>query len=168
MQNLARISQLFNCESLCRTIEAWRKEKEAELGQEELPIILCGDFNSTPESSIYTLLTSGRAPTATKSKGSRTSASTPQAISTSPGEELPSWQSAYAFHQTTLDGNLGEPPYTTLLPNSTGQVVDYILWPHASPMRLRSLLEIPAMPENAGLPNAIYSSDHFSLMCEFE
>jgi hypothetical protein len=41
-------------------VNAWKKAKEAELGQENVPIVLCGDFNSTPDSSIYALLTSSQ------------------------------------------------------------------------------------------------------------
>lgn len=152
-----------------RIIESWRKEKYAEAGQKHLPTVLCGDFNSTPDSPVYALLTSGRMP----SSGVRGVLSTgkPQVSATASAAELSPWKSAYALHQRTIgadDSGVGEPPSTTTLANGGGQVVDYILWPRSSPMRLHSLLEIPPLAEGEGLPSAVYSSDHFSLLCEFD
>ncbi|ELR15967.1 endonuclease/exonuclease/phosphatase family protein [Acanthamoeba castellanii str. Neff] len=172
---------------LLSAVNAWKKAKEAELGQENVPIVLCGDFNSTPDSSIYALLTSpGQArPPAARPNGPRgnrggavksPAAGRPAATSDQTQQTTP-WRSAYALHQQTAADEVkegattatttasGEPPYTTLLPHSA-QVVDYILWPAASPMRVRALVPIPRLAEGSGLPSALYSSDHFSLMCE--
>ncbi len=168
-------------------MDAWKKAKEAELGLEEVPTVLCGDFNSTPDSSIYALLTSpgqARPPAArpTGPRGNRGGAAKSPAAGGRPAaiHQTTPWRSAYALHQqidaeevkegattAATAAASGEPPYTTLLPHSA-QVVDYILWPAASSMRVRALVPIPRLPEGSGLPSARYSSDHFSLMCEFE
>jgi endonuclease/exonuclease/phosphatase family metal-dependent hydrolase len=175
-------------------IDVWKKEKEAEVGQEDLPIVLCGDFNSTPDSAIYALLTSGQVRAAAAASGrsagprgnrgggpakSPAAAVAGRSSASRQQQQRAPWRSAYALHQQTVpdaeakedaapasSSTSGEPRYTTLLPHSA-QVVDYILWPAASSMRVSALVPIPQVAEGSGLPSAIYSSDHFSLMCEF-
>ncbi|GJQ09575.1 hypothetical protein GpartN1_g1366.t1 [Galdieria partita] len=137
------------------------EELEAYLSQIEpyTPLIIGGDFNSTPDSTIYELMSTGTV------SGER------EDIQRDPlgliaqmrlRHEL-NLQSAYSVR-----GN--EPKYTNYTDNFVG-VLDYI-WYTPSQLAVAALLEVPSeadivSPSEPSLPNHFWSSDHIALMTEF-
>ncbi|GJD09382.1 Carbon catabolite repressor protein 4 homolog 1 [Galdieria sulphuraria] len=137
------------------------EELEAYLSQIEpyTPLIIGGDFNSTPDSTIYELMSTGTV------SGER------EDIQRDPlgliaqmrlHHEL-NLQSAYS-----VCGN--EPKYTNYTDNFVG-VLDYI-WYTPLQLSVTALLEVPSeadivSPTEPSLPNHFWSSDHIALMTEF-
>ena len=126
-----------------------------------LPALVCGDFNSTPVSGVYELLSTGDLPDDHDD-------ARPQDPAVPPLELPGDWRrgarlrSAYA----AVDGE--EPPRTTALgpPHAFEACLDYV-WHTAE---LEPVAVMPCPPDAVlagGLPNAVVPSDHVPLGAAF-
>jgi len=123
----------------------------------QVPMIVCGDFNSTPDSGVYEFLSQGRA---------------------SPKHEdfmdhiYGSYTSEGLHHNFALRsayGNLGELPFTNLTPGFRG-VIDYI-WYTGNSLAASGLLgevDRTYLSRIVGFPNAHFPSDHVCMLAEFK
>ena len=122
----------------------------------QIPLLLCGDFNSDHASGVFDLLTQGELSGAHKDLVSRN-----YGKFTRDGMYHPfKLKSAYSM--------MGELSFTNYTPNFTG-VIDYI-WYSYNAMEVRGLLGnvdeqyLRCVP---GFPNAHFPSDHLALKAEF-
>ena len=126
----------------------------------QIPMVLCTDLNSTPDSSVYELLSTGRvAPNHAELGGFQ------YGNFTRDGAEHPfSIRSAYS----NLDGTPDALTFTNYTP-SFRDVIDHI-WYSTNALEVQSLLG-PVDPEYMkrvpGFPNYHFPSDHLSLLAEF-
>ena len=127
-------------------------------GIDAAPFIVAGDYNSTPESGVYQLMSTGVVPSS-----------------------HPDWRGA-DFGRYTSEGihnslhfdNAYAPlniKYTNHTINYTG-VLDYIWYTPAS-LKVLSLLDVPPLSvfENdlkLSLPNVYFPSDHLALLADFQ
>lgn len=126
----------------------------------QLPLLVCGDFNSTPESAVYELLAHGSLEPNHKEMGEYQYGNF-----TRDGMQHPfSLRSSYA----NLDGTPEALAFTNYTPGYTG-ILDYI-WYSTNALEVTSLLG-PVDPEHLkrlpGFPNYHFPSDHLSLLAEF-
>ncbi|KFY45703.1 hypothetical protein V494_00829 [Pseudogymnoascus sp. VKM F-4513 (FW-928)] len=126
----------------------------------QLPLLVCGDFNSTPESAVYELLAHGSLEPNHKEMGEYQYGNF-----TRDGMQHPfSLRSSYA----NLDGTPEALAFTNYTPGYTG-ILDYI-WYSTNALEVTSLLG-PVDPEYLkrlpGFPNYHFPSDHLSLLAEF-
>lgn len=148
----------------------------------EIPMVVCGDFNSVPGSAAHNLLSSGRVDAAHPEL-----ATDPFGILRPPSKlqhPLP-LVSAYTSltkqpclaseaterQRTRMDtAGTGEPIFTNCTREFFG-ALDYIFYTDDTLAPL-SLLELPAEADvrskYGGLPNTQWSSDHVALMAEFQ
>jgi CCR4-NOT transcription complex subunit 6 len=122
-----------------------------------IPLIVAGDYNSTPDSAVYSLFSSGAVPTSHPDlEGRKYAALTRDGV----------------FHPFTLKSaysSLGELEFTNYTPGFVG-TLDYI-WYSTSALTVTGVLgEID--PEYVkrvpGFPNLHYPSDHIMLQAEFD
>ncbi len=123
-------------------------------------MVVCSDLNSTPESSPFELLSTGRVAPDHMELGSFQYGNF-----TRHGIEHPfSLRSAYS----NLNGSPDALTFTNYTPGFTG-VIDYI-WYSTNALQVLSLLG-PVDPEYMkrvpGFPNYHFPSDHLSLLAEF-
>jgi CCR4-NOT transcription complex subunit 6 len=122
----------------------------------KIPTIVCGDFNSVPDSGVYEYLAGGEL------RGDH-----PDFMShiygnytaNGLGHGLP-LKSAYA--------NIGELPFTNYTPNFEG-VIDYI-WYNQNALAVTGLLgdvDKSYLNKVVGFPNAHFPSDHICILSEF-
>lgn len=126
----------------------------------QIPLLVCGDFNSTPDSGVYELLAHGSLRSDHVDLGSYQYGNF-----TRDGIQHPfSLRSSYA----NLDGTSEALPFTDYTPGFTG-VIDYI-WYSTNSLEVTALLG-PVDPEYMervpGFPNYHFPSDHISLLAEF-
>lgn len=146
----------------------------------EIPMVVCGDFNSVPGSAAHSLLSNGRV-----------DATHPELATDPFGILRPSSKlchplplmSAYMSlskqcleseaverQRTMISPETGEPIFTNCTKDFFG-ALDYIFYTEDTLAPL-SLLELPAESEvrakYGGLPNTQWSSDHVALMAEFQ
>ncbi|KAG0147068.1 hypothetical protein CROQUDRAFT_656525 [Cronartium quercuum f. sp. fusiforme G11] len=123
----------------------------------EIPIIVCGDFNSVPSSGVYDYLSSGSLePThddfATHHYGPYTTHGVRHGLAL---------RSAYS--------HLGELPFTNYTPGFKG-VIDYIFYSTGS-LAVTGLLgkiDETYLDKVVGFPNAHFASDHVPVLAEFK
>jgi CCR4-NOT transcription complex subunit 6 len=127
--------------------------------QRDLALIICGDFNSEPESAVHELLTEG---SLQRLHPELTDDDDNVEILPDPSEMYHNLDLASAM-QTAIGQ---EPPYTNYTKDWQG-TLDYILF---SPMRIRlmSAAAIPTQQEivresGEGLPSSVYPSDHLMM-----
>lgn len=129
-------------------------------GSSQLPLILCTDLNSTPDSSVYELLSKGRVEPDHPELGSYQ-----YGHFTRDGIQHPfSLRSAYSL----LNGTPNALTFTNYTPGFTG-MIDHI-WYSTHSLEVTALLG-PVDPEYMkrvpGFPNYHFPSDHLSLLAEF-
>ncbi|KAK5660177.1 hypothetical protein OQA88_13647 [Cercophora sp. LCS_1] len=126
----------------------------------EIPLLICGDYNSTPDSSVYELLSQGRVLPTHKDFGQHQYGSL-----TRDGVEHPfSMRSAYMHLDKTPD----ELAFTNYVPNFA-QVIDYI-WYSTNTLEVVELLGPPDknhLKRVPGFPNYHFPADHIQIMAEF-
>eukprot|EP00817_Percolomonadidae_sp_ATCC50343_P002683 CAMPEP_0117429088 /NCGR_PEP_ID=MMETSP0758-20121206/8663_1 /TAXON_ID=63605 /ORGANISM="Percolomonas cosmopolitus, Strain AE-1 (ATCC 50343)" /LENGTH=454 /DNA_ID=CAMNT_0005215829 /DNA_START=488 /DNA_END=1852 /DNA_ORIENTATION=- len=127
-----------------------------------LPMILAGDYNSTPDSAAYQLLKNGYIDKNHSDLSAFKNDDEPELKSLIPHTNL------FFTHSLNLNsaynGQHGEPAYTTrsAMDHFVG-TLDYIFY---SPgVTCYGNLDIPNTKEH--IPNGIYPSDHFSIMSYF-
>lgn len=126
----------------------------------DIPLLVCGDFNATRESSVYELLDRGRV-----SPNHPDLAGHSYGHFTRDGIEHPfSLRSAYAHIAGTQDDLI----FTNYTPPFTG-IIDYI-WYSTNTLDAISLLGPPDydyLKRVPGFPNYHFPSDHIQIMAEF-
>lgn len=126
----------------------------------QLPLIICGDFNSTSDSGVYELLANGSLSPTHRDYGSYKYGNL-----TRDGAQHPfSLRSSYA----NLNGTSDAMPFTNYTPGFTG-VIDYI-WYSTNALEVTSLLgpvDSEYMKRVPGFPNYHFPSDHLALLAEF-
>lgn len=123
----------------------------------QIPMIVCGDFNSTPDSGVYEFLSKGNAPGNHEDfmdhiYGSYTS------------EGL-----SHSFALRSAYGNIGELPFTNYTPGFRG-VIDYI-WYTSNSLAANGILGMvdqAYLSRTVGFPNAHFPSDHVCVLAEFK
>mmetsp|Transcript_36346 Transcript_36346/g.94516 ORF Transcript_36346/g.94516 Transcript_36346/m.94516 type:complete len:410 (-) Transcript_36346:2748-3977(-) len=157
---------IANTHVLCKTelvdVKMWQvamlvRELEKFTKTRNIPVILCGDLNSQPDSGVYGFLQTGRVDV-----GRSEAHNHPQSILTGDdtSHTLP-LQSAYSV--------AGEPKFTNYTENFVG-VLDYI-WFSSDRLIARRVLDGVSeeyLAKSKGLPNEYYSSDHIAIAAEFE
>lgn len=122
----------------------------------DIPLIICGDFNSDPSSGIYKLLSEG-----VMAPDHRDLAGRKYGIFTRDGITHPfSLKSAYS-HINELDFTNYTPGYSA--------VIDYI-WYSTNTLQVKTLLgnvDRQYMQRVPGFPNWHFPSDHLALLSEF-
>ena len=122
----------------------------------QIPILICGDFNSTHDSGVYDLLTQGSLSNSHSELGTQK-----YGDFTRNGMNHPfSLQSSYS--------KIGELPFTNWTPDFRG-VIDYI-WYSTTTLQVAGLLgqvDPQYMLRVPGLPNYHFPSDHLMLMAEY-
>ncbi|KAB8664846.1 hypothetical protein FH972_026269 [Carpinus fangiana] len=122
----------------------------------EIPFIMCGDFNSMPDSAVYELFSTG------KLEGDHRDFQ---------GNKYGNFTKEELTHPFTLKsayGNIGELPFTNYTPTFTG-IIDYI-WYSTSALQVTSLLgpiDSEYISRVPGFPNSHFPSDHLALVSEF-
>lgn len=126
----------------------------------EIPLLVCGDFNSTRDSSVWELMSMGRVPPDHEELNNFHYGSF-----TRDGIEHPfSLRDAYAPIQNTPD----EMPFTNYTPGFA-DVIDYI-WYSANTLEVVELLGPPDptyMKRIPAFPNWHFPADHIQIMSEF-
>lgn len=119
-----------------------------------LPLVLCGDFNSTPDSAVYSLLCTGSVP-----------AGHPD-LRIDPEHMLPPHH--MLAQPLRLDSAyrvvLGREPELTNYTSSYKGVLDYVLLQNATP---EAVLEAPSTTDLHGpMPSPHHPSDHIPLVVD--
>jgi CCR4-NOT transcription complex subunit 6 len=122
----------------------------------QIPMLICGDFNSSPGSAVYNLLAHGELHSQHSDFSSR-----------SYGHFSDTGMS-HPFTLKSSYGSLGELSFTNYTPNFT-DVLDYI-WFSSNTLRVMGLLgdvDKEYLQRVPGFPNFHFPSDHLALMGEF-
>ncbi|EON98743.1 putative glucose-repressible alcohol dehydrogenase transcriptional effector protein [Phaeoacremonium minimum UCRPA7] len=126
----------------------------------DIPLLICGDYNSPDDTSVYELLSRGRVSGDHDDFGGRQYGSF-----TRDGVEHPfSLRSAYQH----LNGTPDELPFTNYTPGFA-DVIDY-LWYSTNTMEVVDLLGPPDteyLKRVPGFPNYHFPADHIQIMAEF-
>ncbi|KAH7141273.1 Endonuclease/exonuclease/phosphatase [Dactylonectria estremocensis] len=126
----------------------------------EIPLLVCGDFNSTEDSSVYELMAMGRVPPDHLELGKYQYGSF-----TRDGIEHPfSLRDSYAHTKKTSE----ELPFTNYTPGFA-DVIDYI-WYSTNTLEVVDLLGPPDaeyMKRVAAFPNWHFPADHIQIMSQF-
>lgn len=126
----------------------------------QLPLVLCTDLNSTPDSSVYVLLSTGRVEPDHPELGSYQ-----YGHFTRDGIQHPfSLRSVYSL----LDGTPNALTFTNYTPGFVG-MIDHI-WYSTHALETTALLgpvDAEYMKRVPGFPNYHFPSDHLSLLAEF-
>ena len=121
-----------------------------------IPTIICGDFNSLPDSGVYAFLSAGSLAKNHPDFG-------PYRYPPFTNEGL-----AHPFDIVSTYSLIGEPPFTNHTPGFHG-TIDY-LWHTSSSLRPTAILS-PLTKEFAdtayGFPNPHFPSDHISLGAQY-
>lgn len=123
----------------------------------DIPMVVCGDFNSTVKSGVYELITNGYLPGNHKDLGNFKYGN----ISKDGARHPFGLKSSYA--------GIGELPFTNYTPGFTG-VLDYIFHSPATLQVTGLLGEVDReyLKRVPGFPNQHYPSDHLLLFSEFK
>ncbi len=122
----------------------------------QIPILVCGDFNSTHDSGVYDLITQGSLSNSHSELG---------------GQKYGDFTRNGMAHPFTLQssyGKIGELPFTNWTPDFR-KVIDYI-WYSTNTLQVSGLLgEVDQgyMSRVPGFPNYHFPSDHLLLMSEY-
>ncbi|KAI9681477.1 MAG: Glucose-repressible alcohol dehydrogenase transcriptional effector [Caeruleum heppii] len=122
----------------------------------QIPLVICGDFNSTADSGVYDLLAHGTLPNTHADLTDRVYGNFTRDGMTHPF----SLKSSYAA--------VGELSFTNYTPGFTG-VIDYI-WYSTNALQVTGLLgevDKEYLQRVPGFPNYHFPSDHLALLAEF-
>ncbi|KAK3685381.1 Endonuclease/exonuclease/phosphatase [Podospora appendiculata] len=126
----------------------------------DIPLLVCGDYNSTYDSSVYELLSMGRvSPDHSDFDDHQYGSFTRDGI-----EHPFSMRSAYVH----LNGTPDELPFTNYVPGFA-EVIDYI-WYSTNTLEVVELLGPPDrnhLKRVPGFPNYHFPADHIQIMAEF-
>lgn len=122
----------------------------------DIPLVIGGDFNSSPQSGVYNLIADGQlAPNHPDLGDYKYGQFTKDGMS-------------HPFSLKSAYGNIGELAFTNYVPGFTG-VIDYIWYstPHLIVTTLLGDVDPEYMAKVPGFPNYHFPSDHIALMAEF-
>lgn len=122
----------------------------------QIPLILCGDFNSTPDSGVHDLIANGAL-----------SNSHPDLMTHKYGNFTRDGMT-HPFSLRSSYSNIGELSFTNYTPGFTG-VIDYI-WYASNALDVLGLLgevDKEYLQRVPGFPNYHFPSDHLALFCQF-
>jgi CCR4-NOT transcription complex subunit 6 len=131
-----------------------------------LPLIICGDFNSTPETAVYDLLSH-----------QSVHPGHPDVNVTSANDEIPNvlpdaMNITHSFRLgSAYNTVLGEEPWVTNYTQNFKGVLDYIWYtmPNLRPVAVAPVPDETALTRNGdALPSTEYSSDHIMLIAEMQ
>lgn len=121
-----------------------------------VPLIVCGDFNSLPQSGVFDLLNSGTvAPNHPDFRGHTYGNFTRAGM-------------AHPFQLKSAYGSIEELGFTNYTPGFTG-VIDYV-WYSTNALQVTELLgdvDADYLQRVPGFPNMHFPSDHLALMARF-
>ena len=122
----------------------------------QIPLIICSDLNSLPDSGVYQLLSTGALDGTHSDLKDRSYG------------ELTRKGMSHVFPLKSAYGSIGEMKFTNYTPGFTG-VIDYI-WYTTSSLQVTGLLgdiDPDYMQRVPGFPNAHFPSDHVALEARF-
>lgn len=122
----------------------------------QIPMVLCGDFNSLPDSAVHELITHGSLPKSHADLGDYKYGNF-----TRDGM-------AHPFNLKSAYGGIGELRFTNYTPGFQG-VIDYI-WYTTNAMQVTGLLgevDHEYLQRVPGFPNYHFPSDHLALLAQF-
>ncbi|KAL1958202.1 hypothetical protein VTO42DRAFT_5058 [Malbranchea cinnamomea] len=122
----------------------------------QIPILVCGDFNSTPGSAVYNLFAHGRMEEEHPDLEKRLYG------------DLSRKGMSHPFTLKSSYSAIGELPFTNYTPNFI-DVIDYI-WYSSNNLQVTGLLgevDREYLQKVPGFPNYHFPSDHIALMAEF-
>ncbi|KAI3426985.1 hypothetical protein D9Q98_006929 [Chlorella vulgaris] len=146
----------------------------------DIPMLVAGDFNTTPGSAAHSMLVRGAVqpnnpelandPLGILRPASKLQHQLPLASAYAAVAAAPDCDHGSQRQKRRLDGVTGEPKFTNIGREFRG-TLDYILFTTDS-LVPAAALELPDESEcrsksNTGLPNEAWSSDHVALMAEF-
>jgi CCR4-NOT transcription complex subunit 6 len=143
--------KLWQTWMLCRELEQFALNRN-------LPVLLCGDFNSTKDSSVYEMLVN------------RTVHPSHPDLKNDPCALLP--PPSQLVHHVPLESAyaaIGEPRYTNYTGHFVG-VLDYILY-SSNMLACLSVLDVDdeeVVKAHSALPNPQFPSDHVSICAAFD
>ncbi|EME39968.1 hypothetical protein DOTSEDRAFT_74737 [Dothistroma septosporum NZE10] len=123
----------------------------------QLPLLVCGDFNSTKDSGVYELIAQGSLSNAHSELG------------TNKYGDFTRHGMSHPFSLKSAYGNIGELPFTNYTPDFR-QVIDWVFYT-TNTMQVLGLLDrvdTEYMRRVPGFPNHYFPSDHLPLMIEFQ
>ena len=170
----------FDCLRVLQAHRLRRHLEEIKQGHEQSIVVMCGDWNSDPNSSVYHLIT-GKIDKITRAHWQELIEAHSQLLGhplessqrqfaqvLEDFKKWPTLTSAYSLYQSPTDPSVcSEPPYTSI--NSYVDTLDYIFTDFRR-LKVSELLMLPAdeiVRGQTALPNEIYSSDHLALMAKF-
>ncbi|KAK9510709.1 hypothetical protein O3M35_005444 [Rhynocoris fuscipes] len=119
-----------------------------------ISLIMCGDFNSTPDSGIYRLMTTKHVPTDIVDWKSKE------------GEEVEGLELQHSF---SIDSACGTPLYTNYTVGFSG-CLDYIYYENDK-LNVTQVVPLPDekdLKANVAIPSITFPSDHIALIADFE
>jgi CCR4-NOT transcription complex subunit 6 len=170
MEELARLAEEYAKMPACKNKKVFQfsdaegnAEPSPELGPSQeyssgtqIPMIVCGDFNSGKDSAVYDLLSNGNLGSKHEDLGDRNYGKFSEAGMSHPF----TLKSAYS--------SIGELSFTNYTPGFT-DVLDWI-WYSSNSLRVSGLLgdvDKEYLQRVPGFPNFHFPSDHLALMAEF-
>lgn len=121
----------------------------------KIPLVVCGDFNSTTDSGVYSLFSQGRVEGHKDMEGRAYGKFTDEGMH-------------HGFTLKSGYSNIGELAFTNYTPNFV-DVIDYV-WYSSNALSVRGLLggiDSEYTKNMVGFPSVHYPSDHISLLAEF-
>ncbi|EPQ25897.1 uncharacterized protein PFL1_06570 [Pseudozyma flocculosa PF-1] len=122
----------------------------------QIPTIICGDFNSVPQSGVYEYLSGGGV-------GGDHEDFMDHVYGNYTAEGL-----SHAYQLKSAYANVGELPFTNYTPNYVG-IIDY-MWYNTNALAVTGLLgEVDRgyLSKVVGFPNAHFPSDHVCILAEY-
>ncbi len=127
------------------------------------PVVVCGDFNSKPDSAVYQLITTGKVDPAHPDFQIKRNNYFLNVLPTSPlGEPFKSVYSNYT-------NGVSEPLFTNYTATWNG-TIDFIFYRPLN-MKVKKMLSLPTVEritKETAIPNKEFPSDHIPLMSHFE
>ncbi|KAK3150579.1 hypothetical protein QOZ80_3AG0235020 [Eleusine coracana subsp. coracana] len=144
----------------------------------DIPMLVCGDFNSTPGSTSHGLLARGKVdllhpdlavdPLGILRPPSKLSHQLPLVSAYSSFARMAGAGYDFDHQRRRMDPSTNEPLFTNCTRDFTG-TIDYIFYT-ADSLTVESLLELldeDSLRKDTALPSPVWSSDHIALLAEF-
>ena len=123
----------------------------------QIPIVVCGDFNSTGDSGVYDLITQGSLSNSHQDLGNQKY-----------GDFTRTGMNHPFSLKSTYGASIGELPFTNWVPDFR-EVIDYV-WYSTPTLQITGVLgqvDMDYMSRVPGFPNYHFPSDHLLLMAEY-
>lgn len=138
------------------------QELENLVIQRNLPLLLCGDFNSMQDSAVYELLATSRVP---RTNAIFTEKGDPKGILPSAGQLSHQLGLTSSYHSV-----LNREPTTTNFTDKFSGVLDYI-WFSGAHLQALSVVDVDdkeVLERYTALPSPLLPSDHIALVCQLD